>query len=61
MAAVLGKKGTREDIENNMPEFLLRSMKKESLSSTAKKVRYLEMYSHEAGIAKVETLKHYTL
>ncbi|XP_059780439.1 DNA excision repair protein ERCC-6-like 2 isoform X1 [Balaenoptera ricei] len=38
LAAVLGKKGTREDIENNMPEFLLRSMKKEPLSSTAKKM-----------------------
>ncbi|XP_049628266.1 DNA excision repair protein ERCC-6-like 2 [Suncus etruscus] len=37
LAAVLHKKGTREDIENNMPEFLLRSMKKE-LSSTAKKM-----------------------
>ncbi|NXO58829.1 ER6L2 protein, partial [Aramus guarauna] len=30
LAAVLQKKGTREDIENNMPEFLLRTMKKES-------------------------------
>ncbi|KAF1479547.1 DNA excision repair protein ERCC-6-like 2, partial [Megadyptes antipodes antipodes] len=30
LAAVLHKKGTREDIENNMPEFLLRTMKKES-------------------------------
>ncbi|NWS67357.1 ER6L2 protein, partial [Crotophaga sulcirostris] len=30
LAAVLHKKGTREDIENNMPEFLLRRMKKES-------------------------------
>ncbi|XP_074935973.1 DNA excision repair protein ERCC-6-like 2 isoform X2 [Phalacrocorax aristotelis] len=29
LAAVLHKKGTREDIENNMPEFLLRTMKKE--------------------------------
>uniref|UniRef100_A0A8D2B3X7 DNA excision repair protein ERCC-6-like 2 n=1 Tax=Sciurus vulgaris TaxID=55149 RepID=A0A8D2B3X7_SCIVU len=38
LAAVLHKKGTREDIENNMPEFLLRSMKKEPLSSTAKKM-----------------------
>ncbi|XP_021504774.1 DNA excision repair protein ERCC-6-like 2 isoform X1 [Meriones unguiculatus] len=37
LAAVLHKKGTREDIENNMPEFLLKSMKKE-LSSTAKKM-----------------------
>ncbi|XP_055127793.1 DNA excision repair protein ERCC-6-like 2 isoform X3 [Symphalangus syndactylus] len=38
LAAVLHKKGTREDIENNMPEFLLRSMKKEPPSSTAKKM-----------------------
>ncbi|XP_062965511.1 DNA excision repair protein ERCC-6-like 2 isoform X2 [Cynocephalus volans] len=38
LAAVLHKKGTREDIENNMPEFLLRSMKKEIPSSTAKKM-----------------------
>ncbi|XP_037979171.1 DNA excision repair protein ERCC-6-like 2 isoform X2 [Motacilla alba alba] len=30
LAAVLHKKGTREDIENNMPEFLLRAMKKGS-------------------------------
>ncbi|KAM6034182.1 DNA excision repair protein ERCC-6-like 2 isoform 1-T1 [Chlamydotis macqueenii] len=30
LAAVLHKKGTREDIENNMPEFLRRTMKKES-------------------------------
>ncbi|KFQ37042.1 Putative DNA repair and recombination protein RAD26-like, partial [Merops nubicus] len=30
LAAVLHKKGTREDIENNMPEFLLRTMNKES-------------------------------
>ncbi|XP_052013615.1 DNA excision repair protein ERCC-6-like 2 isoform X3 [Apodemus sylvaticus] len=37
LAAVLHKKGTREDIENNMPEFLLKSMKKEP-SSTAKKM-----------------------
>ncbi|KAM4877304.1 DNA excision repair protein ERCC-6-like 2 isoform 2-T2 [Thomomys bottae] len=29
LAAVLHKKGTHEDIVNNMPEFLLRSMKKE--------------------------------
>ncbi|XP_077200679.1 DNA excision repair protein ERCC-6-like 2 isoform X3 [Paroedura picta] len=29
LAAVLNKKGTRADIENNMPEFLLRTMKKE--------------------------------
>ncbi|CAH6795714.1 Ercc6l2 [Phodopus roborovskii] len=37
LAAVLRKKGTREDIENNMPEFLLKSMKKEP-SSTAQKM-----------------------
>ncbi|NXY13162.1 ER6L2 protein, partial [Atrichornis clamosus] len=30
LAAVLHKKGTREDIENNMPEFLLRTVKKGS-------------------------------
>ncbi|NXD05260.1 ER6L2 protein, partial [Certhia familiaris] len=30
LAAVLHKKGTREDIENNMPEFLLRTMRKGS-------------------------------
>eukprot|EP00062_Callorhinchus_milii_P014604 gi/632963968/ref/XP_007898171.1/ PREDICTED: putative DNA repair and recombination protein RAD26-like [Callorhinchus milii] len=30
LAAVLHKRGTREDIENNMPEFVLKSMKKES-------------------------------
>ncbi|NXO15791.1 ER6L2 protein, partial [Oriolus oriolus] len=30
LAAVFHKKGTREDIENNMPEFLLRTMKKGS-------------------------------
>ncbi|XP_019372888.1 PREDICTED: DNA excision repair protein ERCC-6-like 2 isoform X2 [Gavialis gangeticus] len=29
LAAVLNKKGTRKDIENNMPEFLLRTVKKE--------------------------------
>ncbi|XP_043370239.1 DNA excision repair protein ERCC-6-like 2 isoform X3 [Dermochelys coriacea] len=29
LAAVLHKKGTREDIENNMPEFLLRTVKKD--------------------------------
>ncbi|XP_053152672.1 DNA excision repair protein ERCC-6-like 2 isoform X2 [Hemicordylus capensis] len=29
LAAVLHKKGTRADIENNMPEFLLRTMRKE--------------------------------
>ncbi|XP_008710025.1 DNA excision repair protein ERCC-6-like 2 isoform X1 [Ursus maritimus] len=38
LAAVLHKKGTREDIENNMPEFLLRSMKKEPPCSIAKKM-----------------------
>ncbi|XP_023591590.1 DNA excision repair protein ERCC-6-like 2 isoform X3 [Trichechus manatus latirostris] len=38
LAAVLHKKGTREDIENNMPEFLLRSMKKETPSCTARKM-----------------------
>ncbi|XP_065802852.1 DNA excision repair protein ERCC-6-like 2 isoform X2 [Muntiacus reevesi] len=37
LAAVLGKKGTHEDIENNMPEFLLRNMKKDP-PSTAKKM-----------------------
>uniref|UniRef100_A0A8C0VT07 SNF2 N-terminal domain-containing protein n=1 Tax=Castor canadensis TaxID=51338 RepID=A0A8C0VT07_CASCN len=43
LAAVLHKKGTREDMENNMPEFLLRSMRKELPSSVAKKVTYAEM------------------
>nr|XP_045228808.1 DNA excision repair protein ERCC-6-like 2 isoform X3 [Macaca fascicularis] len=38
LAAVLHKKGTREDIENNRPEFLLRGMKKEPPSSAAKKM-----------------------
>ncbi|XP_066113514.1 DNA excision repair protein ERCC-6-like 2 isoform X2 [Saccopteryx bilineata] len=38
LAAVLKKKGTREDIENNMPEFLLRSLKKEPSLSIAKKM-----------------------
>ncbi|XP_035877375.1 DNA excision repair protein ERCC-6-like 2 isoform X2 [Phyllostomus discolor] len=38
LAAVLHKKGTREDIENNMPEFLLRSLKKEPPPSIAKKM-----------------------
>ncbi|XP_053433121.1 DNA excision repair protein ERCC-6-like 2 isoform X2 [Nycticebus coucang] len=38
LAAVLHKKGTREDIENNMPEFLLRSLKKEPPLSTARKM-----------------------
>ncbi|XP_051007103.1 DNA excision repair protein ERCC-6-like 2 [Acomys russatus] len=37
LAAVLHKKGTREDIENNMPAFLLKSMRKEP-SSAAKKM-----------------------
>ncbi|NWR71772.1 ER6L2 protein, partial [Centropus unirufus] len=36
LAAVLHKKGTREDIENNMPEFLLRRMKKESKCNAKK-------------------------
>ncbi|XP_012582079.1 PREDICTED: DNA excision repair protein ERCC-6-like 2 isoform X2 [Condylura cristata] len=36
LAAVLHKQGTREDIENNMPAFLLRSIKKESPSITKK-------------------------
>ncbi|XP_041107374.1 DNA excision repair protein ERCC-6-like 2 [Polyodon spathula] len=36
LAAVLHKKGTREDIENNMPEFLLK--KKESRPIEAKKI-----------------------
>lgn len=35
LAALLHKKGTRADIENNMPEFLLRTMKKE-MPSVAK-------------------------
>ncbi|XP_044535708.1 LOW QUALITY PROTEIN: DNA excision repair protein ERCC-6-like 2 [Gracilinanus agilis] len=38
LAAVLCKKGTREDIENNMPEFLLKNMKKESSTSAPKKM-----------------------
>lgn len=38
LAAVLHKRGTREDIENNMPEFLLRSLKKEPPLSIAKKM-----------------------
>ncbi|KAM8960589.1 DNA excision repair protein ERCC-6-like 2 [Pelodytes ibericus] len=38
LAAVLQKKGTREDIENNMPEFLLRTMKKNHSSLPPKKV-----------------------
>ncbi|NWI08976.1 ER6L2 protein, partial [Crypturellus soui] len=36
LAAVLHKKGTREDIENNMPEFLLRTVKKELKCSPKK-------------------------
>ncbi|XP_078252275.1 DNA excision repair protein ERCC-6-like 2 isoform X2 [Rhinoraja longicauda] len=32
LAAVLHKTGTREDIENNMPEFVLKTMRKESKS-----------------------------
>ncbi|XP_043832837.1 DNA excision repair protein ERCC-6-like 2 isoform X2 [Dromiciops gliroides] len=38
LAAVLHKKGTREDIENNMPEFLLKNMKKEPSTSASKKM-----------------------
>ncbi|KAG8595973.1 hypothetical protein GDO81_001691 [Engystomops pustulosus] len=38
LAAVLYKKGTREDIENNMPEFLLRTMRKEHSTSSTKRV-----------------------
>ncbi|KAM4807986.1 LOW QUALITY PROTEIN: DNA excision repair protein ERCC-6-like 2 [Rhinophrynus dorsalis] len=38
LAAVLHKKGTREDIENNMPEFLLRAMKKDRSSVATKQV-----------------------
>ncbi|CAH2294299.1 DNA excision repair ERCC-6-like 2 isoform X1 [Pelobates cultripes] len=38
LAAVLQKKGTREDIENNMPEFLLRTMKKDCTLLPPKKV-----------------------
>ncbi|OCU01172.1 DNA excision repair protein ERCC-6-like 2 [Xenopus laevis] len=38
LAAVLNKKGTREDIENNMPEFLLRTIKKASSTLSPKKV-----------------------
>ncbi|KAF7250357.1 DNA excision repair protein ERCC-6-like 2 [Varanus komodoensis] len=37
LAGVLHKKGTREDIENNMPEFLRRTMKKE-MPSVQKKI-----------------------
>ncbi|KAM8793228.1 DNA excision repair protein ERCC-6-like 2 [Eudromia elegans] len=36
LAAVLHKKGTREDIENNMPDFLLRTVKKELKCSPKK-------------------------
>ncbi|KAL6049408.1 hypothetical protein STEG23_009486, partial [Scotinomys teguina] len=36
LAAVLHKKGTREDIENNMPAFLLKSMRKEPYSTAQK-------------------------
>ncbi|XP_010566977.1 PREDICTED: DNA excision repair protein ERCC-6-like 2 [Haliaeetus leucocephalus] len=36
LAAVLHKKGTREDIENNMPEFLRRTMKKDSKTNPKK-------------------------
>ncbi|XP_072452999.1 DNA excision repair protein ERCC-6-like 2 isoform X2 [Notamacropus eugenii] len=38
LAAVLHKKGTREDIENNMPEFLLKNMKKDSSTCAPKKM-----------------------
>ncbi|XP_068093562.1 DNA excision repair protein ERCC-6-like 2 isoform X2 [Hyperolius riggenbachi] len=38
LAAVLHKKGTREDIENNMPEFLQRTMKKKYSTESAKMV-----------------------
>ncbi|KAM4706983.1 DNA excision repair protein ERCC-6-like 2 [Discoglossus pictus] len=38
LAAVLHKKGTRQDIENNMPEFLRRTMKKEQTPVASKKV-----------------------
>ncbi|XP_036597795.1 DNA excision repair protein ERCC-6-like 2 isoform X2 [Trichosurus vulpecula] len=38
LAAVLHKKGTREDIENNMPEFLLKNMKKDSSICAPKKL-----------------------
>ncbi|KAK9408260.1 DNA excision repair protein ERCC-6-like 2 [Crotalus adamanteus] len=37
LAAVLKKKGTRADIENNMPDFLLRTMRKE-MSSVPKNI-----------------------
>ncbi|XP_073527082.1 DNA excision repair protein ERCC-6-like 2 [Phyllobates terribilis] len=38
LAAVLHKKGTREDIENNMPAFLLRTMRKEHSPASTKRV-----------------------
>ncbi|XP_018413367.1 PREDICTED: DNA excision repair protein ERCC-6-like 2 [Nanorana parkeri] len=38
LAAVLHKTGTREDIENNMPEFLLRTMKKKCSTESVKRV-----------------------
>ncbi|XP_075684937.1 DNA excision repair protein ERCC-6-like 2 isoform X2 [Rhinoderma darwinii] len=38
LAAVLHKKGTREDIENNRPEFLRRTMKKEHSTASTKRV-----------------------
>ncbi|XP_077155747.1 DNA excision repair protein ERCC-6-like 2 [Ranitomeya variabilis] len=38
LAAVLHKKGTREDIENNMPAFLLRTMRKEHSPAFTKRV-----------------------
>ncbi|XP_041042629.1 DNA excision repair protein ERCC-6-like 2 isoform X2 [Carcharodon carcharias] len=36
LAAVLQKTGTREDIENNMPKFLLKTMRKESKATNDK-------------------------
>ncbi|XP_069817848.1 DNA excision repair protein ERCC-6-like 2 [Dendropsophus ebraccatus] len=38
VAAVLHKKGTREDIENNRPDFLLRTMRKEPSTPSTKKI-----------------------
>ncbi|XP_066460179.1 DNA excision repair protein ERCC-6-like 2 [Eleutherodactylus coqui] len=38
LAAVLHKKGTREDIENNRPEFLLRTIRKEHPAASSKRV-----------------------
>ncbi|KAM5194647.1 DNA excision repair protein ERCC-6-like 2 [Mantella aurantiaca] len=38
LAAVLHKTGTRQDIENNMPEFLLRTMKKKCSTVSIKRV-----------------------